>query len=349
MISPRSLGYRLPAEWEPQEAVWLSWPTNPQTWEGHWQAAETSFAEMVLKFSQYVCVHINLELRLQEHARRLISRVGEDLDLKLGEVRFFDHATDDAWVRDHGPIYLRHVDSGGLLITDWEYNAWGGKYPSSKDNKIPRLIAESTAIERVGEAMVLEGGSLEVNEQGDLLVTKDCLLNPNRNPGMPRKEIEARLIAGLGVERVHWLEGCIEGDDTDGHIDNLARFYNDKGILVAGAVDQGDTNYEMLRRLQEDCYNLKLCSGQPDITVLPLPDPVYREGNRLPMSYLNFFVTNGAVFVPIYNQSESDSRALEIIGKAYPDRDIQSVDCRTLILEGGALHCLTQQVPQSSQ
>lgn len=349
MSTPRTLGYRLPAEWETQGGVWLSWPTNSATWVGHWEAVQKTFAEMTLKFSKYESVFINLESQFQDQAYGVLKRVGERLGLEAGNVQFFDHATDDAWVRDHGPIYLRHPETGELLITDWQYNAWGGKYPFARDNEVPRLIAGSTGIGRVEESMVLEGGGLETNGVGDLLVTRDCFLNTNRNPSMTKLKIEARLMEGLGVQRVHWLNGCIEGDDTDGHIDNLARFYEPNALLVAGTSERDIANHRPLERLLQECKQLTLSAGgHPEVRVLPLPEPVYVDGKRLPMSYLNFFIGNGAVFVPAYGQPDADAQAVEILNKAFPDRKIEAIDCRTLILEGGGLHCLTQQVPYFS-
>ena len=348
MKSPRALGYRLPAEWEPQEGVWLSWPNNRRTWPDHWESVQKTFAEMTLQFSQGETVFINIKSDHRISAEHALAQLENEIGRYCGEVQFFDHKTDDAWVRDYGPVYLSHSESGERLISDWQYNAWGGKYPFEQDNKIPRLIAQAQGILRVEESLVLEGGSLEANGVGDLLVTTDCLLNQNRNPKLSQSEIELALIEGLGVTKVHWLNGCIEGDDTDGHIDNLVRFFKPNGLLVASALNPNDANHQMLSRLMRECKDMILCTGQsPEVISLPLPDPVYRHGQRLPMSYLNFFIGNEAVFVPSYGQPKSDATALDVMGNAFPKHEIIPIDCQDLILEGGALHCLTQQVPQS--
>ncbi|MDA0346041.1 MAG: agmatine deiminase family protein [Verrucomicrobia bacterium] len=347
MNSPRALGYRLSAEWEPQEGVWLSWPSNRSTWPDHWESVQRTFAEMTLQFSQRETVFININPDQRISAERTLTELENKMGLHRGEVQFFEHETNDAWVRDHGPIYLRHSESGERLICDWQYNAWGGKFPFEKDNKIPRLIAQAQGIQRFEESLVLEGGSLETNGVGDLLVTTDCLLNPNRNPNHSQTEIELALIEGLGVTKVHWLNGCIEGDDTDGHIDNLARFFNPNGLLVASVPNPNDANHQLLSRLNRECEDMILCTGKsPEIIPLPLPDPVYHQGQRLPMSYLNFFIGNGAVFTPSYGQPKADAAAIDILENAFPKHEIIPIDCQNLILEGGALHCLTQQVPQ---
>jgi agmatine deiminase len=350
MNSPRTLGYRFPAEWEPQEGVWLSWPSNRATWPDHWASVQKTFAEMTLQFSQRETVFINIDATQKGSVERLIKELEDELGMLRGSVQYFDHKTDDAWVRDHGPIYLCKSESQERLISDWQYNAWGGKFPFERDNKIPSLIAKAQGLPRVGESLVLEGGSLETNGVGDLLVTTDCLLNPNRNPKLSKKEIELALVEGLGVKKVHWLNGCIEGDDTDGHIDNLVRFYSPNGLLVASAPNSNDVNHQILNRLKRECEDLILSTGQsPEIILLPLPDPVYEHGQRLPMSYLNFFIGNGAVFVPSYGQTKPDAAAADILASAYPEREIIPIDCQNLIREGGALHCLTQQVPQPSR
>jgi agmatine deiminase len=348
MNSPQALGYRLPAEWEPHEGVWLSWPSNRSTWPDHWESVQKPFAEMTLRFSQRETVFINIHAAQRSPIEQALTQLENDLGLFRGKVQYFEHATADVWVRDYGPIYLSHSESGEPLISDWQYNGWGGKYPFEQDNKIPGHITQSQGLQRVEESLVLEGGSLETNGIGDLLVTKDCLLNSNRNPTHSQTEIEVALIEGLGVKKVHWLNGCIEGDDTDGHIDNLVRFFNPRGLLVASAPNSNDANQLVLNRLKRECEDLILTTGHsPEIISLPLPDPVYHLGQRLPMSYLNYFIGNGAVFVPSYGQPVPDAAAIDIIGSVFSEREIIPIDCQNLILEGGALHCLTQQVPQS--
>lgn len=346
MNSPRSLGYRLPAEWEPQQGVWLSWPTNQTTWQDCWEEVQETFCEMALRFSQVETVYINLAKPLQKTVEQLLGEAEKRWGLNRGSLQFFDHATDDAWVRDHGPIYIKRNESGEIALTDWQYNGWGGKHPYKLDNQIPSRIQQATGLHCFRETMVLEGGSIESNGVGDLLVTTDCLLNPNRNPGRSQAELERILQETLGVEKIHWLSGCIEGDDTDGHIDNLVRFFKPNGVLVAAPFSSEDSNFEMLARLEQQCRELTLKNGERlEALLLPLPEPVQYQGCPLPMSYLNFFVGNESVFIPAYGQPEADSSAAGILSQAFPGRDIVPIDCRKLIREGGALHCLTQQVP----
>ncbi|MCB1122241.1 MAG: agmatine deiminase family protein [Verrucomicrobiae bacterium] len=349
METPRSLGFRMPAEWESQEAVWLSWPTNPETWPACWQSVQHTFAEIAVQLSRFEEVCINLVEAKRPEIEGLLKRTEDHVGLARGSIRFFNHPTNDVWVRDHGPIYLKNDESGEVALSHWGYNGWGEKYPYDLDRQIPALIANSTGLRCFRQDLVLEGGSVDSNGAGDLLVTTDCLLNPNRNPGVSQEAIEARLREGLGIERVHWLEACIEGDDTDGHIDNLARFFKKDGVLVAACDRRDDSQFEMLARLEEQCRELELVGGGSlEVLNLALPEPVFDEGRRLPMSYANFLIAQGVVLIPSFGQSDRDSEAASKIRQAFPGREIVSINCQNLILEGGALHCLTQQVPQAS-
>ena len=348
MDTPRGLGYRLPAEWEPQDGVWLSWPTHRDLWPGCWAEVEKTFAEIALKLSQTEPVFINLVVAQRMEVEVVIQTAERELALTRGELKFFDHPVDDVWVRDHGPIYLRHRQTGSLALTNWDFNGWGEKYPYALDNKVPRLIAKEAGLPCFDQSLVLEGGSIETNGVGDLLVTTDCLLNQNRNPGLSREAIGQSLKSGLGVDKVHWLDGCIEGDDTDGHIDNLVRFFKPDGLLVGASSDPNDPNYAMLKRLNQQCLELISVSGNSfEVIPVPLPPASFKDGCRLPMSYLNFFIANGLVLIPAFGQPEPDNELRQLLAGLYPDRQIVPVDCQKLILEGGALHCLTQQVPQS--
>ena len=348
MSLPRSLGYRLPAEWEPQQAVWLSWPTNRETWPDCWEAIQQKFAEIALVLSKYESVFINVKSALQEEVESTLEKFSSEFGLTYGDVQFFDHPVNDVWVRDHGPIYIIKEDDGSIALSNWKFNGWGNKHPHDLDNQVPTLIANHFKIPCLEQSLVLEGGSIESNGQGDLLVTTDCLLNPNRNPGCSREEIEAQLQAVLGVDKIHWLEGCIEGDDTDGHIDNLVRFFKPNGVLVASSKDRSHPNYKILDSLEDQCRELTLANGESlEVRLLPLPESRQKDGQPLPMSYLNFFVANKAVILPSFGQPGPDAEALKIVSAAFPDREVIPIDCQDLILEGGALHCLTQQVPQT--
>ena len=350
MQSPQSLGYRLPAEWEPQEAVWLSWPINRETWPQSWESIQRTFAEIALVLSRYEKVYINLKRDSQPEIESLLREVQSDRGLTRGEIHFFDHLVNDVWVRDHGPIYIKHKQDGTLAVTNWRFNGWGEKHPHELDNDIPALIAEACGLRSFEEPLVLEGGAIETNGVGDLLVTTDCLLHPNRNPGISQQEIESSLKSELGILKVHWLDGCIEGDDTDGHIDNLVRFYKTVGVLIASTEDRENPNFERLSELEYQCRKLQLIGGKRlEIKFLPIPELRLSDGRALPMSYLNFFIANDAVVMPTFGQVEPDTQAREILSEVFPRHEVIGVDCQDLILEGGALHCLTQQVPQAGR
>ena len=348
MDTPRGLGFRIPAEWDPQEGVWLSWPTNQNTWRERWVAVKNKFAEITLKLSQFESVFINCVESERPGVEKLLAEVEKSAGLTGGDLQFFNHRTNDVWVRDYGPIYLRHAQSGALALTDWDYNGWGEKYPYKLDNLIPSLIENASGLPCFNQLLVLEGGSIETNGVGDILVTRDCLLNSNRNPKYTSEEISQVLRVALGVEKIHWLDGCIEGDDTDGHIDNLVRFFKPNGVLMATTDHSDVENHEMLARLNRQCSELETTNGDRlEVVALPLPEPIYQKGKRLPMCYLNFFIANRALLFPVFGQPESDTRAGEILTSSFPGREIIPIDCQDLIHEGGALHCLTQQVPQT--
>ena len=350
MPTPRSLGYRLPAEWEPQAGVWLSWPNNRSTWTDCWEQVQMAFAQFALQMSQNETVYVNLEQGDQSRVEKVLDSAERGTNIPRGNLKFFDHPTNDAWLRDYGPIYLKHQESGVIALTDWQFNGWGEKYPFELDNLIPKRIAETFGITCFSQPIVLEGGAVEGNGNGDLLVTPDCLLHQNRNPEMNQEQIESKLRDNLGVDKIHWLTGCIEGDDTDGHIDNLARFYKSDGILLASEQNSDDDNFDQLGYLKDQLNGLVLENGnKPDLVALPMPDPVFEKGKRLPLSYLNFFIGNAAVYAPVFGQTPKDSEAMEILAGVFQDRELKAIDCRDLIREGGALHCLTQPIPKGRE
>ncbi len=250
--TPAALGFRMPAEWEPQAAVWLSWPHNRRTWPGHFRPIPAKFAEIVAAISRFENVRINLARPLQARARSLVLRAGAD----LARVTFHDHPTNDAWCRDHGPIFVKHRRTGEVAVTDWQHNAWGGKYPPyDLDNTIPPRIARALRLRRFEINRVLEGGSIDVNGAGSLLTTESCLLNPNRNPALSRAGIEQMLRDNLGVRQILWLGDGIVGDDTDGHVDDLTRFFRADGIVTVVELNRRDVNCRVLQenlgRLQD--------------------------------------------------------------------------------------------------
>ncbi len=333
----------MPAEWEPQAAVWLSWPHNRATWPGNFRPIPAKFAEIAAVISRYEDVRINVEKKRQPRARALIARAGAD----PARVKFFDHPTNDAWCRDHGPIFVRNDATGEVAATDWKYNAWGGKYPPfDLDNRIPGRIARKLRLRRFANGMVLEGGSIDVNGSGLLLTTEACLLNRNRNPRLDRGRIERNLRDYLGVRTVIWLGDGIVGDDTDGHVDDLSRFFADDGIVTVVERNPRDENH---RALRENLMRLKAARTPAGkkfrIVELPMPAARFREGRRLPMSYANFLIVNGAVLMPTFQQPRRDAEAAEGLGACFPGREIVPIDCLELVWGLGTLHCISQQQP----
>ena len=333
----------MPAEWEPQAAVWLSWPHRRKTWPGQFRPIPAVFAEIVARISRFEDVRINCAANLQPRARRLCVRAGAD----PGRVTFYDHPTNDAWCRDHGPIFVRNDRTGEVALTDWIYNAWGGKYPPfDLDDAIPARIARALRLRRFARDMILEGGSIDVNGRGLLLTSEQCLLNPNRNPHLTRAQIEQQLRAGLGVASVLWLGEGIVGDDTDGHIDDMARFFKPDGIVACVEPDRRDANHRPLTANFGRLRGFRTpAGGRFDLVELPMPAPMSFRGKRVPASYANFLVLNGAVLVPTFRQSRRDAAACAILGDCFPGREIVPVDCYHLIWGLGTLHCISQQQP----
>ena len=259
----------------------------------------------------------------------------------MDRVELFDHVHNDVWCRDHGPIFVKHKDTGKVALTDWEFNAWGEKFePWDLDNSIPSQIATSLGMKRIEGGMVLEGGAIEVNGEGQLLTTEAVLLNPNRNPQLSKEEIEQKLCDGLGVSNILWLKQGIEGDDTDGHIDDLARFIDANTVLAA-------TDTGINQAILEDNLS-RLRSFNFEVLELPLPEACEVPGWRLPVlpaSYVNFVILNGGVLVPTFRQTKNDDRALGMIRELFSDREVKGIDCLDLVEEGGTLHCISMQQP----
>jgi len=341
--SPAALGFRMPAEWEPQSAVWLSWPHRKKTWPRHFRPIPAKFAEIVATISRFEEVRINIAKPLQARARALISRAGAD----WAKVRFYDHPTNDTWCRDHGPIFVKHERTGEVALTDWGFNAWGGKYlPFDADNGIPKKIARALGVRRFENRMVLEGGSLDVNGAGQLLTTEACLLNPNRNPSLTKPQIEQALRDHLGVSTILWLGDGIVGDDTDGHVDDLSRFFSADGIVTAVERNKRDANYPMLAENLSRLRSLRTPEGRKfKLVELPMPAPVLCDGRRLPATYANFLILNGAVLMPAFRQPHRDTEAAELLAACFPGRQIIPIDCVELVLGLGTLHCISQQQP----
>jgi agmatine deiminase len=333
----------MPAEWEPQEAIWLSWPHKRDSWPGQFRPIPHTFSRIVAHISRFEIVRINAAAALHERAKKLCASAGAN----MARVEFYDHPTNDAWCRDHGPIFVKHDPSGEVAITDWRYNAWGDKYPPyDLDNEIPPSIAAKLKLRRFENDMVLEGGSIDVNGQGLLLTSEQCLLNRNRNPQLTRAQIEQNLRDYLGVKTILWVGEGIIGDDTDGHIDDITRFFKPDGFITCVESNASDPNHKILEENLARLRAFRTPAGKSfDIVTLPMPAPFEFKGQRVPASYANFLIVNGAVLVPTFQQPKRDDEALEIIRGCFPGREVVGIDCYHLIWGLGTLHCISQQQP----
>jgi agmatine deiminase len=336
--TPRFLGYRMPAEWEPQEAIWLSWPHNKTTWpDGLLSEVERSYAEIIRE------LHGQQKIKLLAGGPDTEARIRDILsrfEVQLSQVVFFHIASEDAWIRDYGPTFI--VRAGGeLAMVKWIFNAWGQKYDDLlKDNRIPYELNRIENLPMFEPGIVLEGGSIEVNGAGTLITTEQCLLNSNRNPQLNREHLENYLRDYLGISRVVWLKEGIVGDDTDGHIDDIARFVDRDTIVCAFEDDPSDENHALLK----ENYELLKEHGFRVIT-LPMPGFVGDNQGRLPASYANFYIGNGAVVVPQFGHT-NDQRALDIIQGCFLNRRVVGVNCTAMVHGLGTIHCCSQQEPR---
>ncbi|NGP52640.1 agmatine deiminase family protein [Thioalkalivibrio sp. XN8] len=339
--APAELGFAMPAEWAPHQATWISWPHNPDTWPGVLQQAEAAMAQAVTALAAGETVRINvLDAEHEAHVRGLLGAIAE-----TPAVVFHAIPTNDAWCRDHGAIFVRD-DAGELAAVDCGFNAWGGKYPPwDLDDAVPAQMAAALGLRRFEAGMILEGGSIDVNGAGTLLTTEQCLLNPNRNPGLDRADIEARLELLFGARQVLWLGDGIVGDDTDGHVDDITRFVAEDTVVTAVEPDPADPNHAPLAENLERLRAMRLPDGRPlRIIELPMPEPVELEGDRLPASYGNFYIANQVVLLPVFDQPR-DAEAARILQPCFPDRRVVPIRANELVVGLGAFHCLTQQVP----
>jgi len=302
-----------------------------------------AFAKIVAAISRFEAVRINAAAKLHARAKRLCAAAGAD----MARVTFYNHPTNDAWCRDHGPIFVKHNRTGEVALTDWRYNAWGDKYPPyDLDNAIPPSIGRALKLRRFEHDMVLEGGSIDVNGRGLLLTSEQCLLHKNRNPHLTRAQIERNLRDYLGVKTILWVGEGILGDDTDGHIDDIARFYKPDGFVTAVETNRRDPNHKILHEVFERLRSFRTPAGKKfDLVTLPMPKPMAFQGQRVPASYANFLIINGAVLVPTFRQKWRDAEACEIIRSCFPGREIIPIDCYHLIWGLGTLHCISQQQP----
>jgi agmatine deiminase len=339
---------KMPAEWERHEATWIAWPHERRDWPGKFAAIPWVYSEIVrhLHQSERVCIEVNDALA-EKRVQRLLHRCGIDLD----QITFHRFPTDRVWTRDHGPIFVR--DTGGhLAVNDWHFNGWA-KYDNWKqDDAVPARVARALKLPHIrptwkGKRVVLEGGSIEVNGAGLLMTTEECLLSPiqARNPGMDREDLEQVFAQYLGVRKVLWLGQGIAGDDTHGHIDDLARFVGPRTVVTVVEDNPDDPNF---RPLQDNLDRLRgmtdLAGGSLEVVQLPMPGPVVFQGQRLPASYANFYIANDRVLVPTFNDP-NDRVALGTLAELFPGRKVVGIHAVDLVWGLGTLHCLTQQQP----
>ncbi len=365
--TPAALGYRMPAEWEPHEATWIAWPHNRSDWPGKFESIPWIYTEIVRHLARVERVNILVNDEAAEAKAREILVRSHVLPAKAaalgkgaGTIRFFRIPTNRGWTRDYGPIFVcRDSRKGGLAAvaaTVWRFNAWA-KYSDWKLDTLAgadiatrlRLPAWQPEVRRNGDArrVVLEGGSIDVNGRGTLITTEECLLSEvqERNPGVTREQLEEIFADYLGIEKVIWLERGIVGDDTHGHVDDIARFVGPRTVVTAYEPDPDDPNHDPL---SENFRWLKKSTDQSGkslkVVKLPMPKPVYFEGQRLPASYANFYIANKLVLVPVFGDA-NDRIALDTLAELFPEREVVGIYCRDFIWGLGALHCMTQQQP----
>ncbi len=343
-------GVRWPAEWEPHQGTWMSWPHNRDTWVEDVPALEAAFVQAIAALASSEVLYLNVrDDGVDAHVRALLGVAGvmvlpDGDDVSDRGVRLHRIATNDAWCRDYGPVFVRC--GGALTGLDFRFNAWGGKYPPwNDDDAAAARMATALGMPTWRHTMVLEGGALEGNGAGLVLTTEECLLNLNRNGALARVDIETVLRERLGATAVIWLGGGVVGDATDGHIDNLARFVAARTVLVLTEPDRDDVNHAPLA---DNLARLRAWRGADgsalDVIELPEPDPLEYDGRRLPASYANFYIANEVVLLPVYGGAR-DAEAIRIVGAAFPGRRLVPIDCRVVVRGFGAWHCLTQQVP----
>lgn len=339
--TPARLGYRMPAEWESHAATWLSWPRREGiSFPDSYDRVLPVLRAMVEALLESEPVNINICNRAHEAEARAV--LG---DLPGERLTFHLIPTNEPWCRDHGPIFLTRELEPRVAVVDWDYNAWGGKYPPCDlDDLVPTCVAAELKLPVYYPKMVLEGGSIEVNGTGALLTTESCLLNPNRNPQLTRAQIEERLRDFLGVQEILWLGDGIEGDDTDGHIDDLTRFVAERTVITVVEQDESDANHAPLEANLERLRRLTIGGKPLEIMTLPMPARIVRQDLRLPASYANFYVANRSVLLPTF-ADPNDAVAVSVLQHAFPSRQVIPIDCRELIWGLGAFHCLTQQQP----
>jgi agmatine deiminase len=352
--TPASLGYTFPAEWEPQSGTWFSWP-RPEgiSFPGKYHTVPENLARIFCEIQARQDVHVNVP---NENWAYIVRRDLKEHGCPTKRVFFHLIKTNESWCRDHGPAFVVKSGRGGkkqLAVVDWGFNAWGGKYPPyDDDDAVPTRIAEKFKLpifypKADGRAVIMEGGAIEVNGAGTLVTTTDCLLNKNRNPNLTRAQIEQFLKDYYGQQKILWLTGGIDGDDTDGHVDDLVRFISPTKLVIGIEPDTKDVNHKVLASARKQVDKLRDQDGRPfEVIEIPMPSPVEHDGQRLPATYVNFLFINGALLVPTFGDRKNDRKALAILQQHLPAHKVIGIDCTELIWGLGAIHCLSQQMPK---
>jgi agmatine deiminase len=345
--TPKELGYSFPAEWGKHRATWLSYPHDDSySWPGRLHEIFPFYNRFIATVAKGERVGLNVRSReLKDKVMRDLDAIGAD----LGNIDFFIHPTNDSWCRDYGPAFVvRNSPDDPKVIVSWKYNAWGEKYPHDLDEQIPGLIGKHYGIPVVYPGIVMEGGAVEFNGSGTLLTTTACLLNENRNSNLNQARIEEYLVNYYGVEQVLWLGEGIAGDDTNGHVDDITRFFQEDGVITVVEPRKHDHNHTILAENLKLLKKMRLHDGrQLDIAEIPMPSPVIYDDQRLPASYANFYISNHAVIVPLYRCKEDDV-AMGTLEKCFPDRKVVGIESVEIIWGLGSFHCLSQQEPAVS-
>ncbi len=345
--SPAEHGYIFPAEWRRHAGTWMSWP-RPEgiSFPGIYHRAVADVARVVGAISDFEPVFVNVP---NTNYERIVRTTLGAAGVRMSRVRFHHIPTNECWARDHGPAFVQRTRRGKVetAVVDWGFNAWGGKYPPwEADDRVPSRVAAALGLPVFHADIVMEGGAIDVNGEGTLLTTTSCLLNRNRNPDRSKAEIEGYLRAYYGQRHIVWLGEGIAGDDTDGHVDDLARFVDARTIVTSIEPDPADANFRVLGDNRRRLDRARDADGRPfTIVELPMPKPVVVEGQRLPATYVNFLFVNGGLLVPTFGDRVRDRQALARLSAVLPGRRVVGVDCRALIWGLGAIHCLTQQQP----
>lgn len=337
MENPKALGYAQPAEWQPHRACWLAFPSHRDLWLEYLDRVQAEFVAL----AKAIATSEQLEILVLEETAALAKQLLGDLPARFHQIPF-----GDIWMRDMTPIYVKNTD-GKLGALHFQWNGWGGKYMLEHDDRVAAKILQTLDIPQFMFDWVLEGGAIEVDGEGTCLTTKQCLLNPNRNPHLDQEAVESGLKAALGMEKILWIEEGLLNDHTDGHIDTIARFIAPHKIMCMEPTSEDDPNYQVLKDIGSQLENMTDAKGRKiDVVRIPSPNLVLDdEGQIMPASYLNFYISNDSVIIPIYG-SPNDDLAVQAIAKHFPNRKVIGLSAKHILLGGGAFHCITCHQPQ---